>query len=420
VADQAVVLVPGLNSEPVGALAVLDAATNTPDNTPTEGQLLRVSIAGVTDANNVSPTSPTGAITSSVSYVWQVERNPGTGVFEDIINLPAGDLAFQSANGTTFRVTPDLAGLVLRVKRIYQDAHGVLEQVFSAATAPVIDVPNAPPAPPAPAGPALTSSGPGLHLIRTDLDFIFNQIRIAERHADGEELLSLLPNVRGAFGLRTVDGSFNNLINFGNVNQSEFGASENVFPRLLDPVFRPAEKVTVDLDGPGPLTVGTPTSYQQTSGFVFDSQPRIISNLIGDQTPNNPAVVAAAAANPGAGIVTSPGLDKVFGTADDRQVYLLPNVVPDVGLSAPFNLWFLFFGQFFDHCLDLVHKGGSGTVFIPLQADDPLVAGTDGVFGTPDDLPPELRFMVLTRATNRPGPDGILGTADDIHEHVNQ
>jgi Ca2+-binding RTX toxin-like protein len=419
-ADLAIVLVPGLNSEPVGALTIRAAATNTPDNTPTEGQLLRVSIAGVTDANNVSPTNPTGAITSSVSYVWQVERNPGTGVFEDIINLPAGDLAFQSANGTTFRVTPDLAGLVLRVKGIYQDAHGVLEQVFSAATAPVIDVPNAPPAPPAPAGPALTSSGPGLHLIRTDLDFIFNQIRIAERHADGEDLLSLLPNVRGAFGLRTVDGSYNNLINFGNVNQSEFGAADNVFPRLLDPVFRPAEPVTVDLDGPGPLTVGTPTSYQQTSGFVFDSQPRIISNLIGDQTPNNPAVVAAAAANPGAEIVTSPGLDKVFGTADDRQVYLLPNVAPDVGLSAPFNLWFVFFGQFFDHGLDLVQKGGSGTVFMPLQADDPLVAGTDGVFGTADDLPPELRFMVLTRATNRPGPDGILGTADDIHEHVNQ
>ena len=27
--------------------------------------------------------------------------------------------------------------------------------------------------------------------------------------------------------------------------------------------------------------------------------------------------------------------------------------------------------------------------------------------------------MVLTRATNQPGPDGILGTADDIHEHEN-
>ena len=27
--------------------------------------------------------------------------------------------------------------------------------------------------------------------------------------------------------------------------------------------------------------------------------------------------------------------------------------------------------------------------------------------------------MVVTRATNQPGPDGVLGTADDIHEHTN-
>ena len=93
-ADQSVVLVPGLNREPVGALTIHDAETNALDNTPTEGQLLRVSIAGVTDADN-----PGGAITGSVAYVWQVELNPGTGVFSDIIDLPAGDLAFQSANG---------------------------------------------------------------------------------------------------------------------------------------------------------------------------------------------------------------------------------------------------------------------------------------------------------------------------------
>ena len=63
----------------------------------------------------------------------------------------------------------------------------------------------------------------------------------------------------------------------------------------------------------------------------------------------------------------------------------LPNVAPDEGLSAPFNSWFTLFGQFFDHGLDLVNKGGSGTVFIPLQPDDPLyVEGSD------------TNFMVLT------------------------
>lgn len=67
-----------------------------------------------------------------------------------------------------------------------------------------------------------------------------------------------------------------------------------------------------------------------------------------------------------------------------------------------------FFGQFFDHGLDLVTKGGSGTIYIPLQPDDPLYV--EGGF---------TNFMVVTRATNLPGPDGILGNADDVHEHTN-
>src|SRR6185436_3435503 len=167
-----------------------------------------------------------------------------------------------------------------------------------------------------------------------------------------------------------------------------------LFPRLLDPVFRDAE---------------AGTSYAQTSGFVFDSQPRIISNLIVDQTANNPAGVAAAAANPNAETITSPGLDGDFGTPDDTtNLFFIPNTAPDGGLSASFNEWFVFFGQFFDHGLDLVTKGGSGTIFMPLQPDDPLF-----VEGSPTN------FLVLTRATNQPGPDGILGTADDIHEQQN-
>ena len=36
------------------------------------------------------------------------------------------------------------------------------------------------------------------------------------------------------FGLRAVGGSNNNLVD----NQAEFGATDNLFPRLTDPVFR--------------------------------------------------------------------------------------------------------------------------------------------------------------------------------------
>ena len=122
---------------------------------------------------------------------------------------------------------------------------------------------------------------------------------------------------------------------------------------------------------------------------MFDSQPRTICNLIVDQTANNPAAYATAY-DPGwtASDLAhggrrrpqgwradrhQPGLDGVFGTADDTEVFFIPNVTPDAGLSAPFNAWMTFFGQFFDHGLDLVTKGGNGTIFIPLQPDDPLV-----------------------------------------------
>ena len=263
--------------------------------------------------------------------------------------------------------------------------------------------------------------------IRSDLEFILQQILIAEQHAAGADLLSLLPNSLVPFGLRTVDGSFNNLIE----GQENFGAADELFPRLTDPFFRDAE---------------AGTSYDQTSGLVIDSQPRTISNLIVDQTSNNPAAVAVAGSagldgiwgtaddvlNEGVSIIrVTGGLDGILGTVDDIAQFSSDNFAPDAALSAPFNLWFVFFGQFFDHGLDLVAKGGSGTVFIPLQPDDPLVTlGPDGTAGTGDELPPELQFMVLTRATNQPGPDGILGddpttvgvdeSADDIHEALNQ
>ncbi len=91
------------------------------------------------------------------------------------------------------------------------------------------------------------------------------------------------------------------------------------------------------------------------------------------------------------------------GIEMDGANVLIANAAPDEGLSAPFNSWFTLFGQFFDHGLDLVNKGGSGTVMIPLQPDDPLY-----VPGSPTN------FMVLTRATTTAGPDGQWNTADDV------
>src|SRR5205814_2841065 len=96
------------------------------------------------------------------------------------------------------------------------------------------------------------------------------------------------------------------------------------------------------------------------------------------------------------------------GCTPTHQTLFIPNVTTDVGLSPPYHSLFTFFGQFFDHGVDQTVKSG-GTVFVPLTADDPLIAGPDHILGNADDLPASLRLMVLTRAQNLPGPDGVLG-----------
>lgn len=263
-----------------------------------------------------------------------------------------------------------------------------------------------------------------VQLFRTDLQFILDQILLAESGG-------LPPTAFHPWGLRQVTGMNNHII----PGQETWGSADQIFPRLLTPSFRTAGVVT--MPGLPGQALNSPTSYQQTSGYVFDPQIRLISNLIVDQTANNPAAVEA---NGGVAPILSPGFNGYFGdnpntpdideSLDDREVFFIPNIAPDAGLSAPFNSWFTLFGQFFDHGLDLVNKGGSGTIIMPLLPDDPLYDfggdgivnandgfGPDGLPNTADDRP---NFMTLTRATNLRGPDGILGTADDIHEHNNQ
>lgn len=99
---------------------------------------------------------------------------------------------------------------------------------------------------------------------------------------------------------------------------------------------------------------------------------------------------------------------------------VIDHVSPDVGLTAPFNSFMTIFGQFFDHGLDLVNKGGNGTVYIPLQDDDPLIAGPDQVFGTGDDLSPRLRFMALTRATPMVDENGVVQHQNATTSFVDQ
>src|SRR4051794_18900465 len=261
----------------------------------------------------------------------------------------------------------------------------------------------------APDARAQAAQGAGFKLNASDIRFILRQIKIAERHAATATPANPCGTLFGTgpdqvespllpFGLRTVDGSCNNLV----AGRADFGRADRLFPRMYSPgVFRPAENWLLDHDGAGPGTANQTSSYTQKSNFVNDSQPRIISNLIVDQTNGNPAAVASA----------PPGT-----TPDASGTLFIPNVAPDVGLSAPYNSWFTLFGQFFDHGLDLVNKGGSGTVAVPLRSDDALFDATKSTNCNPQ-LGPVVNCMTLSRATNQPGPDGVLGTTDDIQEH---
>ena len=287
--------------------------------------------------------------------------------------------------------------------------------------------------------------GNGFVVTPGDLSFILKQIKIAERHTttltasnpcgtllnhpgDGIPDAEQVPDILTSYGLRTVDGSCNNL---KTADTARFAASDEVFPRLTDPSFRDADSVSPGNPflQPGQCTdpVVCNTSYKQTSGNVVDSQPRVISNLIVDQTSTNPAAVAAATrpvraqdGTPSAvpcDVDPATGLDvkplHPAGCTQQHHTLFIPNITTDVGLSPPFNSVFTFFGQFFDHGVDQTVKTGD-TVFIPLKSDDPLrTLGPDGTPNTGDEVPASQAFMVLTRAQVKAGPDGVLGTKDD-------
>lgn len=299
-----------------------------------------------------------------------------------------------------------------------------------------------------------------VNIVRHDLEFILRQIKIAEAHSAGTPLDQIYVNAAGdvvaqnapgavlaishplaPYGLRTVDGSYNNMV----AGRDQWGAADNPFAHLTDQSYRndlDGDSIALGQNGP----VLTNTNYG-SAGSVVDADPRLISNLIVDQTLGNPAAVYAALAHAGlsgnalnlalttinlayepvkdaaaarAAANAQPNNAALDAAADAAEAaaaaampailtlvagygiemeetthtIILPNVAPDEGLSAPFNSWFTLFGQFFDHGLDLVAKQG-GTIYIPLSPDDPLY----------NPASPQTNFMVLTRTA--PGADNL-------------
>ena len=147
-----------------------------------------------------------------------------------------------------------------------------------------------------------------------DLTKILAQIKVAEQNAGIQDLnIAAADRVAGQalidiigqdaallpIGLRTVSGVNNHLL----PGQTNAGAADQPFARLLTPELRTGSGGAVDFDGPasnGVGTIFTPANgvNYNTGGSVVDSQPRTISNLIVDQSINNPAAVEAWFANP--------------------------------------------------------------------------------------------------------------------------
>lgn len=142
---------------------------------------------------------------------------------------------------------------------------------------------------------------------KDDLAFILQQIKIGEAHSGlygtaSVPLTDLVVNPLLPYGVRTVDGTFNNII----PGREEWGSADQPFPRLTDPSYRTGTgDPTFDINGPAPGGTGQTANYALVDHDsnpatpmvplnVVDTAPRTISNLIVDQTLNNPAAIMAA------------------------------------------------------------------------------------------------------------------------------
>ena len=207
---------------------------------------------------------------------------------------------------------------------------------------------------------------------------------------------SYLWTAEDPLGIRSVDGQCNNISSVmaessgsatpKSADSAAWGSAEQVFPRLAPQANIPG--TTLSLTDAQKL-------YQNPTLSVSDPSPRVISNLISDQSMNNPAAIAAAY-EASSILYNQPGYSTEVAinatTGDTTTILSIPNITADYNVSAGYDSWFTLFGQFFDHGLDLVPKAGP-SVSIPLNADDPL-------YSTSQYAP---NMMVLTRASDSAG-----------------
>jgi len=200
------------------------------------------------------------------------------------------------------------------------------------------------------------------------------------------------------WGVRQVDGQCNNITQD---SQTKWGSADQTFPRI-------APRADTTNTATYPVLNPTQIAYSDPAANVSDPSPRMISNLISDQTANNPAATAAAnlAATTLYGAAAVPVHDFSVNVGNNRvtDVLEIPNITPDYNVSAGYDSWFTEFGQFFDHGLDLIPKSGA-TVIIPIDQ-------TDGLYVPGSNT----NFMTLKRSGNSTSGDSSNSTTPYIDQ----
>lgn len=235
-------------------------------------------------------------------------------------------------------------------------------------------------------------------LNQTDIDFIYAQLTLPGNDPRNAPLGTVLDPT----GIRDVQGIGNNLAN------PTSGAADQQFERLTNvdgstaaPTTPPSQLGTSQTPATPPVTTGpifTPPglgnpaentaspvygvmngeAYTQRNTNISDETPRIISNLVVDQSPDAlNAIGYETAGEQKLAVLDDPSL-----TPQGRLNPFTGNVNP-----LPYSTFTTMFGQFFDHGLDFVHKGADGQVTVPLLASDPLYSTS----------PRALNFMIADR-----------------------
>lgn len=220
------------------------------------------------------------------------------------------------------------------------------------------------------------------NLSRSALDFLLEQVTIGIDY-------SKLGNALDPRGLREVAGTNNNLVGssagsagpFTPGPYSGYGTADTEFLRLSQTSYSP-------LGSNGSYAYGidrtSDNAVTAADNNIFDASPRLVSLLIStSDTTKNPA--AAEAMRDLYGLSPTDPLPNNNPNSSDP---LLPNA--GVLGGGKFNGWLVAFGQFFDHGLDFIKKGGNGTITISLSPNDPNYNPA---------LPPEQNVMRVARAT---------------------